>query len=409
MNELKAKVKSALKTLPPFKKVVVGLSGGMDSVVLTHVLKSLGYEVIAAHLNHQLRGEEADRDEDFVIELAKKWDLSYVIKKTVIPKDKNIENSARRLRYRFFEAECDAYKADLIAVGHHFDDQIETIIMHQRRGSGLRGRRGMKLLNDKILRPFIDIPRREIAAYATKHQLDYVIDSSNLDIKLERNRLRKDLIPELRKLPGFEERMREISQEASTKLDFLETEKNFWKEKYISDDHMNRSSFNKLDADLKVEILLDILGQKDIYRTTLNRLISFISSGKTGKEVKTKAFTFVIEYYTVRWQLRAPKSLSKKPLPTEQGEAKWGNYRIKVDNIKPLYVRSWKDGDRFQPTGMKGTKKLQNFFVDEKVPRYNRKQIPIIVDDQDAIICIGNLRFSEKYKHLSDKISIKKR
>lgn len=406
MNELKSKVKSALKPLPPFKKVVVGLSGGMDSVVLTHVLKSLGYEVIVAHLNHQLRGEEADRDEAFVVELAKKWDLPYVGKKTLIPKDKNIENSARRLRYNFFEEECDAYKADLIAVGHHFDDQIETIIMHQRRGSGLRGRRGMRLLKGRILRPFIDIPRREIAAYATKHQLDYVTDSSNLDISLERNRLRKDLIPELRKLPGFEERMREISREAAIKLDFLEEEKKFWKEKYIFGDRLNRSAFNKLDTDLKVEILLDILGQEDIYRTTLNRLMSFISSGKTGKEVKTKALTFVIEYYTVRWQLRAPKSLSKKPI---KGEAKWGNYRIKVNNIKPLYVRSWKDGDRFQPTGMKGTKKLQNFFVDEKIPRYNRKQIPIIVDDQDAIICIGNLRFSEKYKHLSDKISIKKR
>ncbi len=405
MNELMSKVKSALKPLPPFKKVLVGLSGGMDSVVLTHMLKSLGYEVIVAHLNHQLRGEEADRDEAFVIDLAKKWELPYVSKKVVIPKGKNIENSARRMRYSFLEAECETYKADLIAVGHHFDDQIETIIMHQRRGSGLRGRRGMRLLKGKILRPFIDIPHREIAAYAKEHQLDHVTDSSNLDISFERNRLRVELMPELIKLPGFEERIRDISHKAAIKLDLLEEEKKFWGEKYISGDRLNRAAFNKLDTDLKVEILLDILGQEDIYRTTLNRLMTFISSGKSGKEVTTKTLTFVIEYYTVRWQLRAPKTLSKKPI---EGETKWGNYRIKVNNIKPLYVRSWKDGDRFQPTGMKGTKKLQNYFVDQKIPRYNRKQIPIIVDDQDAIICIGNLRFSEKYKHLSDKISIKK-
>lgn len=405
MSDLKSKVKSALKPLPSFKKVVVGLSGGMDSVVLTHVLKSLGYEVIVAHLNHQLRGPEADRDEAFVVELAKKWNLPYVCKKAVIPEDKNIENSARHLRYSFLEAEREAYKADIIAVGHHFDDQMETVIMHQKRGSGLRGRRGMQLLKGKILRPFIDIPRREIAAYATKHKLEYVMDSSNLDISLERNKLREELIPELRKIPGFEERMREISREAAIKLDCMATEIKYWKEKYIAGGRLNRVAFNELDTDMKVEILLEILGQEDVYRSTLNRLISFISSGKTGKEIKIKALTFVIEYDTVRWYREVPKKLEKQPI---DGEALWGNYTIKVSKIKPLYVRSWKAGDRFQPAGMKGTKKLQDFFVDQKIPKYSRKQIPVIVDDQDAIICIGNLRFSEKHKHLKDKISIKK-
>jgi len=403
MSELKSKVKAALKPLPSFKKMVVGLSGGMDSVALTHILKSLGYEVIVAHLNHQLRGEEADRDEAFVVELAKKWKLPYVCKKAVIPEEKNIENSARHLRYSFLEAEREAYKADYVAVGHHFDDQMETIIMHQKRGSGLRGRRGMRVLKGKVLRPFIEIPRREIAEYVAKHKLDYVLDSSNLDISLERNKLREELMPELRKISGFEDRMREISKEAALKLDSMEVEKKFWRGKYIVGDRFNRIAFSELDTDMKVEILLDILGQEDVYRSTLDRLISFVSSGKTGKEIKIKALTFVIEYDTVRWQLEKPQKLTKKPI---DGKAKWGNYTIKVSNIKPLYVRSWKAGDRFQPAGMKGTKKLQDFFVDAKVPKYSRKQIPIIVDDQDAIICIGDLRFSEKHKHLKDKISI---
>lgn len=405
MNELKSKVKAALQPLPFFKKVVVGCSGGMDSVVLTHVLKDLGYEVVVAHLNHQLRGEEADRDEAFVIELAKQWNLPYVSKKAVIPEEKNIENSARHLRYSFLEAEREAYQADLIAVGHHFDDQIETVIMHQKRGSGLRGRRGMRLLKGKILRPFVDIPRCEMAEYATKYKLDYVLDSSNLDISFERNRLREELIPELRKIPGFEERMREIVRDATLKLDLMETEKKFWEEKYIAGDRLNRVSFNELDSDMKVEILLGILGQEDIYRSTLNRLISFISSGKTGKEIHVKALSFVVEYDTVRWYREAPEKLVKKPV---EGEAKWGNYTIKVSNIKPLYVRSWKHGDRFQPTGMKGSKKLQDFFTDAKIPKHDRQQIPVIVDDEDSIICIGDLRFSETYKHMKDQISIKK-
>ncbi|MFH0838047.1 MAG: tRNA lysidine(34) synthetase TilS [Patescibacteria group bacterium] len=406
MSELQSKVKTALKTLPSFKKVVVGLSGGMDSMVLTHVLKTLGYEVIVAHLNHQLRGADADNDEIFVIETAKQWNLPYVSKKAVIPEDKNIENSARHLRYSFLEETRAAYRADLIAVGHQFDDQIETIIMHQKRGSGLRGRRGMKLLKGNILRPLIDIPRREIAAYATEHQLEYVIDSSNLDTSFERNRLREELIPELRKIPGFEDRMREISREAAIKLDCMEAEKKYWEEKYIAGKRLNRVAFNELDTDMKVEMLLGILGQEDIYRNTLNRLISFISSGKTGKEIKVKALTFVVEYDTIRWHRNSPTRFAKKPI---ENETKWGGYKIKVSDIKPLYVRSWKTGDRFQPSGMKGTKKLQDFFTDEKIPKYERRHIPVIVDEQDAIICIGNLRFSEKYKHLSGNIKIQKK
>lgn len=405
MNELKSKVKAALSPLPSFKKVAVGCSGGLDSVVLTHVLRSLGYEIIICHLNHQLRGEEADRDERFVVELAKEWDLPYVAKKAVIPEEKNIENSARHLRYSFLEAEREAYKADLIAVGHHFDDQIETILMHEKRGSGLRGRRGMRLLKGRILRPFIDIPRRELAAYATEHQLDYITDSSNLDMNFERNRLRHEVIPELRKIAGFDDKIRQISREAGEKLDLLEHEKRLWEEKFMTKDRLNRVAFNKLDTDLKVEILIDLLGQEDVYRTTLNRLISFVASGKTGKEIKVKTLTFVIEYDTVTWHWKTPKEPAKKPI---EGEARWGGYTIKVSDIQPLYVRSWKHGDRFQPSGMKGSKKLQDFFTDEKIPKYSRKQIPIIVDDQDAIICIGDLRFSDDHKHLSDKIKIER-
>jgi tRNA(Ile)-lysidine synthase len=101
MNKLHQGITEALKSLPPFRKVVVGLSGGRDSVALTHALKSLGYEVVAAHLNHQLRGEASDADEAFVIELAKKWKLPCLTKKAVIPKTGNLEHNARAIRYAF--------------------------------------------------------------------------------------------------------------------------------------------------------------------------------------------------------------------------------------------------------------------------------------------------------------------
>lgn len=406
MSELSSKVKEALRPLPPFKKVVVGLSGGMDSMVLTHVLKTLGYEVIVAHLNHQLRGLDADRDEAFVIEWAQKWNLPYVSKKAVIPEDKNVENSARHLRYSFLEETRTAYRADMIAVGHQFDDQIETILMHEQRGSGLRGRRGMRILKGKILRPLIDIPRREIEVYVKEYGLSYVTDASNLDMSYERNRIRHKVVPELRRIQGFEDQIRKISREAAEKLEFLEHEKAAWIAKYLSDSRLNRFAFNKLDTDLKIEILLDLLGQEDVYRASLNRLISFIASGKTGKEIQVKALTFVIEYGTLKWYREAPEELVKKPV---KDETEWGGYRIKVTNITPLFVRPWKAGDRFQPSGMKGTKKLQDFFTDQKIPKYDRRQIPVIVDEKDEIICVGDLRFSEPHKHLGKNIKVEKK
>ena len=413
MSELQSKVKTALKPLPAFKKVVVGLSGGTDSMVLTHVLKTLGYEVIVAHLNHQLRGTEADQDEAFVIETATNWNLPYVSKKAVIPEDKNIENSARHLRYSFLEEVRTAYQADLIAVGHQFDDQIETILMHEQRGSGLRGRRGMRILKDHILRPLLDIPRREVESYVKEYGLSYVTDASNLDMCYERNRVRLEIVPELRKIEGFEDKIRSISRKAAEKLLLLEQEKQAWEAEHLAGNRMNLTAFNKLDTDLKVEILLDLLGQEDIYRATLNRLISFMASGKTGKEIQVKALTFIIEYGTVKWYRQAPEKLSKKPLPAGQegvaDESDWGDYRIRVTSITPLFVRPWKAGDRFQPSGMKGTKKLQDFFTDEKIPKYDRRQIPVIVNGDDEIVCVGNLRFSELHKHLSENIKVEKK
>lgn len=406
MNELHTKVKNALKPLPPFKKVIVGLSGGMDSMVLTHVLKELGYEVIVAHLNHQLRGPDADRDEAFVIEWARRWNLPYITKKAVIPEDKNVENSARHVRYSFLEEMRTAYRADLIAIGHQFDDQIETILMHQQRGYGLRGQRGMRILKGKILRPLIDIPRREIEEYVREFGLKYVTDASNLDLSYERNRIRHDVVPELRKIPGFEDKIRMISREAIQKLELLDHEKDAWTAKYLVGNRLNRFAFNKLDTDLKVEILLDILGQTDVYRATLNRLISFIASGKTGKEIQVKTWAFVIEYGTVRWYRGAPEVLEKKPVSTE---AEWGDYRIKVTKITPIFVRPWKAGDRFQPSGMKGTKKLQDFFTDQKIPKYDRKRIPVVVDGEDQIICVGDLRFSEPFRHLGKNIKVERK
>jgi tRNA(Ile)-lysidine synthase len=275
--------------------------------------------------------------------------------------------------------------------------------MHEKRGSGLRGKRGMSLLKGKILRPMLDISRSIIDSYVKAYNLAYRTDESNNDTSFERNHVRHKIIPGLKQDPGFENSIREKAKAARRKLEEVGRAKDKWLATHFKDSRLERQAFNQAGDDLKAEILLALLGQKDVYGKTLARLTDFIANGRAGKELTVKGRLFVIEYDRVR----VASEEEKQPEPAEvKDEVRWGRYTIQVSNIKALRVRSWKPGDRFQPAGMKGTKKLQDFFTDAKIPKHEREQIPILTDQNDDIICIGNLRFSEAHKHLKENIRI---
>ncbi|QQR83241.1 tRNA lysidine(34) synthetase TilS [Candidatus Peregrinibacteria bacterium] len=142
-----------LEQLGPIRRLVVGVSGGVDSVVLAHQLHALGYELIIAHLNHGLRGEASDADALFVRQFAKELNVPCVIDRQAISLIGNVEQNARTVRYRFLEDVRKQMKADLIAVAHHLDDPIETVLMHLLRGAGLRGARGMLVQQERLIRP----------------------------------------------------------------------------------------------------------------------------------------------------------------------------------------------------------------------------------------------------------------
>ncbi len=340
MNTLPDKVKAALKKLPPFKRVVVGLSGGMDSVALTHLLDSLGYEVIVAHLNHQLR-PTSGVDEQFVMELAQKWGLPLMSQKAVIPQTGNLEATARQMRYSYLEEVRKAYHADVIAVGHHFDDQIETILMHQKRGAGLRGQAGMRLQSGNLIRPMLDVPKTLIEAYVREHQLSYVTDETNSDLRFTRNHLRHKRIPELKKDPLFEEKMRELSLSAQKKVEQLQEESKAWIQKELKGDRFDRPRFNQLENALKIEILLQLLGQQDLYSKTLFRLMDFIAHGKTGKELRFKEKIFILEYGQVRLTTKNQWALSKIPL---EDRTRWGRAEQAEDQCRSGH----RNGNRYR-------------------------------------------------------------
>lgn len=404
------KIKKTLTTLPPFKKVIVGVSGGADSVALACILRELGYDVIIAHLNHSLRGKESDGDEKFVKNLAQKWKTPFVTCKIKIPKNGNLEDTARKIRYQFLEKVRQAQKAEFIAVAHHADDQIETILMHIKRGAGLRGMCGMRLRSDKIIRPLLNVKKADLINYLDVQKLAYRTDKTNFDLNFERNFIRHVVIPELQKKDrNFEKKLLSLSLLAQKKLYKIEKTAKNWIRKNVINQTFDATAFRGLPDDEQSEVILELVGHQDIYSKHIQEVKELIRKGSSGKQKKIGNFIFSVQYEKiiflycrdVPWHVSKPKKqkLSKKTI-------KWGNYKISYIGNDVIYVRQWQPGDKFQPMGMRGTKKLQDFFVDQKIPKNEREYIPIIVDEKNQILAVGDMRFSDRGRALTKLIKI---
>ena len=187
------------------EKVVVTCSGGADSIFLLHILNKLGFDCIVAHCNFHLRGEESDRDENFVREFCKKENLTLLVqhfdtKQFAVENKLSIEMAARELRYTWFEKTRIEYNAGAIAVAHHSDDSIETILLNLLRGTGLKGICGIRPKNGYIVRPLLCVNRKEIEDYLHEHGIEYIVDSTNLENEYTRNKIRNIVMPILREI-----------------------------------------------------------------------------------------------------------------------------------------------------------------------------------------------------------------
>ncbi|MDD5490076.1 MAG: tRNA lysidine(34) synthetase TilS, partial [Candidatus Moranbacteria bacterium] len=212
-------------------KIVVGCSGGPDSVCLLDILRKLkdkyGLEIVVAHVNYGLRGKDSELDEKLVSNLAKKYSLPLETKK--IPNTKYqipntiSEDNLRKIRYAFFEQTRKKYKADAIAVGHNLNDQAETVLMRILRGTGLRGLSAIKFRNEKIIRPLLNVPRKEIMAYLRRNKLPFRTDKTNLGTDFTRNKIRNKFLPYIVKdyNPNIEEVLYKLSQSAADDYDFI--------------------------------------------------------------------------------------------------------------------------------------------------------------------------------------------
>lgn len=272
-------------------KIVVGVSGGPDSVCLSDALYKLkekyDLQIIVAHVNYGLRGKDSDLDEKLVKSLAEKYSLPIEILK--VKKTEKSEENLRKIRYNFFEAVCKKHKADRIAVGHNQSDQAETVLMRILRGTGLKGLGAIKFKNNNIIRPILNIPRKEIVAYLRSNKTPYRIDKTNLGTNFTRNKIRNNLLPQLEKRynPNIQETLFKFSQSVADDYDFIARFANVW----IAANKIPKvSSLNKLHPAICREVLRQTLEKyipslREIESVHIDEILKILKSSKGKRQL----------------------------------------------------------------------------------------------------------------------------
>jgi tRNA(Ile)-lysidine synthase len=419
--------------------VLIGLSGGPDSVCLLTVLHKLKDELSlglhAVYVDHGLRPEEIPDEIEFCKKLCEGLSVPLVVKSVDVKtyakeQGMNRQEAARELRYRVFDEVFGEIRADRLALGHTADDQIETFFMRFFRGAGPKGLSGIPPVRARIIRPLIEIERSQIETFLDRERVGFMVDSSNLKEGYLRNRLRLLVIPEIRKINP------DIAQTVVRTMDVLREE-----EKYF--DLIVTKTLMKLisrKTDLCIELFLTPMKamEKVVLRRVLRRAIEetkglrgmefvhiegvldLIKKGRHGDRLfLPKGLRVIKTYSTLVMTSEAPQRIGTFALAvpgevvTEEGRAvikasvedqmsSFGDGKtvIVVDADRTgslLTVRAREKGDIFYPMGFGRRKKLQDFFVDEKVPRDERDGVPIIVSGDD-IVWIAGHRGDERFK-----------
>lgn len=426
-------------------KVVLGLSGGPDSVCLLHILKQLESEynisIYAAHLNHQIRGIEAQKDVMYISQLCDSLGVKFFVKSINVPKycEENglsIEEGARKLRYEMFYEIKQKTKSNKIAIGHNLNDQAETILMRMMRGTGLQGLKGIDYKrDDTIIRPILDIERSSIEAYCEQHNLNPRIDSTNLENIYTRNKIRLDLIPYMQENfnNNIVESICRMGNNLKLDSDYIEQEginkfKEVSKSQYDGKVEIALDKYINLHKAIKTRIIRNsikyILGDTNfVDQKHIEDILELEDDNKINKKLVLPRGLFVyrnnesilftnkeITYEEIEYSYRLPKDgvikikelgvfVETKTISIERFKSMKVDKSSKVfdlDKFKGgIIVRNRESGDKIKLAG--GSKKLKNLFIDLKIPREERCKVPVVVDENE-VVCVGNYKMSENYK-----------
>ena len=424
--------------LQPGQSLLVGVSGGPDSVVLLDALVRLGYRPHVGHLNHQLRGSASDADAEFVRQLADHHGLPVTIAAAHVTPD---EDACRQARHAFFERVADATGIHTLVLAHTADDQVETFLLRLLRGAGPTGLSGIlpnrQLGALRVIRPLLNVSRAEVLEYLHAHGLECRQDASNSDHRFARNRIRHELLPLLER--EYNPKIREVLRRTA---EILHGEDQIFAEqvaKYQHTESVSVSELLQLPVALQRRAIRAWLGEVsfeeveairqlaaaespsgavdafvyreyDLLHKTQHRPAPTPVSGRWPLNIDgattIEQFRLTIICQSERRETAAGrlssdgKSLSfRHETPRQaQGDNK-KNERFDADALGAVpFLRTWQEGDRFQPLGMSCEKKLQDFFVDEKVPRRQRSRVPLLCAQDGRIAWVVGYRLAEPFK-----------
>ena len=411
---------------PEKAKFLLTVSGGKDSCALLHLFSSCGLHFDIAHCNFHLREKDSDEDMEFVMELALKYHSHILIKEfyhhDFDQKGKSLEMIARELRYQWFEELSMPY--DFIVTAHHANDNAETLLLNLTRGTGLKGMTGISPVNGKIIRPLLAFSSCEIADYLEEEKLEYRIDYTNLSEQYQRNKIRLSIIPKLEEInPNFIHTSERNVEVFNKQYDFYIQKINELKDLLI---HQKKNkihiSIDDLFATGHVSLMLyEILSGYHFNSNTIELIVKsldkhsgkrFYSSShvliKDRKELIVSPIKIIDKKFIIisdkkiLEQYGFEVELMNDTTNIEYNQDKSVLYADAEKLTFPLVLRYWEDGDFFYPLGMKGKKKLSDFFNDEKIDILSKHTIPILCCKNDIVWLIG-YRSDDRFKIDKDK------
>lgn len=397
------------------RPVLVGVSGGADSIALLTVLVELGYSCIAAHCNFHLRGDESMRDEAFTEEYVRALNIPF-LKTDFDTQDYasghrlSIEMAARELRYNWFEKQRVATGAQAIAVAHHRDDSVETLLMNLVRGTGIRGMSGIRPKNGFVVRPLLAVSREDIVDWLAKRDLGYVTDSTNLSDAYTRNFIRLRVLPLLEELnPSVREAIARTSGHlASAEAVYLHVVEEARKAVVEPGDRLSISTLMRYPS--PDAILYELLKAFNFTRTVAEEVYLSLTkeSGKiffspTHRLIKDRDYLLLsplVKEEAVAYTLAGDEPIWTGPFKLSfQKVVIKEDFHIRKDKqiayfdydklTFPLTLRTWKKGDWFIPFGMKGRKKLSDYFSDRKLSRLEKEQTWLLCSGDAVIWIVG--------------------
>ena len=405
-------------------KLLVAVSGGKDSMLLLWLMMKQGYQVVIAHCNFQLRGEESDADEKLVLDFAKKHQIpihtiSFDTVQYAERHKLSIQMAARELRYDWFSQLAQEIAADKIVIAQHKNDHVETVLLNLTRGTGLLGLQGILSQREEnnIVRPMLCLDHNDIRQLVEQYQIPYRDDQSNFSNKYARNKIRLDIIPQFEQLnPDFIQIMDDNIQrfqEANQVLQELIEDLR----KQIFAEHNGQWIIRKDELfQLSVAKIYYLFEPFGFSKSVLQDLLDSLQK-ESGRVFESDTHQILLNRDELILCAKQG-NIQAVSFNMDDQEVQWDNYKIEIkilENVAiigdpnvalldaerlmlPLQIRSWEHGDVFQPLGMKGKKKISDFFIQRKINLFEKNRIPLLVNGNGDIMWVMGLQIDERYK-----------